>query len=234
MLNLHINGKIVNMNEQAAVILGASGLTGNHLLNEILKDEHFSSVKILVRTKLSINHPKLQQVIVDFNDLEDYRNKFGKGDCIFCCIGTTQRKVKGDKAAYEKTDRDIPLNAARIGVANGFKKFLVVSSAGADRSSSNFYLRLKGKTENDIKQFLFESISIFRPSMLLGKRYESRPGERIAQLVMQALSFLFVGPFKKYHPVNAKDVAKAMIAESKKTNPGIHILEYKEIMNSIK
>jgi len=217
------------MNEQMAVVIGASGLIGNNLVEQMLNDGSFGKVRVLVRRKLAFNHPKMEQVIVDFNDFNDFKNNFGTGDAIFCCIGTTQKKVKGDKAEYEKIDHDIPVNAAGIGSTNGFKKFLIVSSVGAEASSGNFYLQLKGKTENDITQFGFKSISIFRPSMLLGKRKELRPAEKIGQVFMQALSFLFIGSLKKYHPINAGDVARAMIAESKKEKTGIYILEYQKI-----
>ena len=217
------------MSEQTAVIIGASGLIGSHLVEQMLYDEHFSTVRILVRSRLAFNHPKLQQVIVDFDDFDNYADNFGIGDIIFCCVGTTQNKVKGDKIAYTKVDHDIPVNAAQIGINNRFKKFLVASSIGANPISNNFYLNLKGKMEKDIKQFPFKSISIFRPSILLGKRNESRPGEKIGQIFMKAFSFLLIGSIKKYRPVKAEDVAKAMIAESKKEESGIHILEYQEI-----
>ena len=217
------------MNEQTAVIIGASGLIGNHLVEQMLPDEYFSTVRVLVRRSLPVNHPKLQQAIVDFNDMDDYTDKFGKGDIIFCCVGTTQKKVKGDKIAYEKVDHDMPVNAAQIGIDNDFRKILIVSSIGANPISNNFYLRLKGKMEKDVKQFPFKSISIFRPSILLGKRNESRPGEKIGQIFMQAFSFLLIGSIKKYRPVKAENVAKAMIAESKKEGLGIHILEYHEM-----
>ena len=222
------------MNEQAAVIIGASGLIGTELIEQMLHDDHFSTVRVLVRRKLAISHPKLQQEIIDFNDLADYTNKFGRGDSIFSCIGTTQKKVKGDKAAYEKIDHDIPVHAAQIGLGNGFKKFLIVSSVGADASSSNFYLQLKGKTENDIKRFAFESISFFRPSMLLGKRNESRPFENLLQGGISFISSFLFGSLVKYHSIKARDVADAMIAESKQTKPGIHILEYTDMMKLIR
>lgn len=222
------------MNEETAVVIGASGLIGSHLVEELLKDNYFVTVRVLVRKKLEFNHPKLQQVVVDFNNINDYSIKFGKGDVIFSCIGTTQKKVNGDKAAYEKIDHDIPVNAARIGITNGFKKFLIVSSVGADASSSNFYLRLKGKTEDTVKQLPFNSISIFRPSMLLGKRNEHRPFENILQGSIKLISSFLWGSLQKYHSIYAIGVAKAMIAESKKTNAGLHIIEYKEMMELIR
>ena len=94
---------------------------GTHLTQLILNVDYFTEVRILVRRKTFLNHPKLKEVIVDFDDLADYENKFGEGEIIFSCIGTTQKKVKGDNVLYEKIDHDIPVNAARIGFKKGFK-----------------------------------------------------------------------------------------------------------------
>ena len=100
-----------------------------------------------------------------------------------------EKKVEGDKSLYEKIDHDIPVNAAEIGISHHFKKFLIISAVGANKNSSNFYLKLKGKTENSLKRFPFESLSIFEPSLLNGKRQETRFAEKIAETVMDLLSF---------------------------------------------
>ncbi len=221
------------MNGQTAVVLGATGLIGNLLVEELLKDNYFSCVRILIRKPPVLNHPKLQQEIVNFDEDNDFTEKFGEGDVIFCCIGTTQKQVKGDNEAYKKIDFDIPVNAARIGVLKKFKKYLLVSSVGANANSSNFYLHLKGKVENTIRQFTFESISFFRPSMLLGKRNKLRHGDTVLQLLMKIFSMFLFGPLKKYHAIEAKDVAKAMIAESKRDSTGVNIYEYEQIKRSI-
>jgi uncharacterized protein YbjT (DUF2867 family) len=222
------------MNEQTALVIGASGLTGSFVVDELLKDSSFKLVRVLVRNNLEINHPKLQQQIVNFNDINDYTENFGFGDVIFCCIGTTQKKVKGDKNLYEKIDFEIPINAARMGIVNKFKKFLIVSAVGANEHSSSFYLKLKGKTENALKQFAFESISIFRPSMLLGERKETRPGEKVMQHLMKNISGLFSGSYKKYRVIYASDVAKAMVKKGKINDSGISILQYTEMMELAK
>ena len=103
------------MNKQTAVVIGATGLIGSHVVEELLKDDTFTIVRTLTRKPLTIIHPKLQQRMVNFNDMDDYKEKFGEGDVIFCSIGTTQKKVQGDKAAYNKVDYDIPVNAAQMG-----------------------------------------------------------------------------------------------------------------------
>ena len=219
------------MNELTAVVIGASGLTGNLVVEELIKDASFKTVRLLVRKPVTKIHPKIKQQIVDFNDFNDYEKKFGEGDVIFCCIGTTQKKVKGDKILYEKIDHDIPVNAAKIGIAHHFKKFIIISAVGANENSSNFYLKLKGKTENSLKEFPFESLSIFQPSLLNGKRKENRMGETIAQTLMDILSFLLLGPLQKYKAIGANNVAKAMVYESKQQKTGTHYYQYTEMMD---
>ena len=221
------------MKELTAVVIGATGLTGSLLVEELIKDSDFKTVRTLVRTPADINHPKLEQRIVNFNDLNDYTQKLGEGDIIFCCVGTTQKKVHKDKDAYKKVDYDIPVKAAEIGIAKGFKQFLIVSAIGANENSSNFYLSLKGKTENKIKQFPYVGIGIFQPSILNGNRKENRIVERIAQTAMDLLSFLLLGPLKKFRAIGANNVAKAMLQASKKQTPGIHYYQYADMMHLV-
>jgi len=218
------------MNDLTAVIIGASGLTGNLVLEELLRDNDFKTVRILVRRTVKIIHPKLEQEIVNFNNLDEYTKKFGEGDVIFCCIGTTQKKVKGDKELYKQIDYDIPRNAASIGIAKGFKKFLIVSAIGANENSSNFYVSLKGKIENTLKQFHFDSVDIFQPSLLNGNRNETRVLEKMIQGVMDIVSFLFLGPLKKYHAIGADNVAKSMVYAARQNKSGVHYYTYQEMM----
>jgi uncharacterized protein YbjT (DUF2867 family) len=222
------------MRELTALVIGATGLTGSLLVEELLKDGDFKNVRILVRSSTDLTHPKLEQRVVNFNDINDYTQKFGEGDIIFCCVGTTQKKVNKDKAAYTKVDYDLPVNAADIGISRGFKQFLIVSAIGANENSSNFYLRLKGKTENRLKQFPFVSIGIFQPSILNGNRKENRAGEKLAQIIMDLLSFLLLGPLKKFRAIGANNVAKAMIKASKKQTAGIHYYQYAEMMQLVR
>ncbi|MEO8962164.1 MAG: semialdehyde dehydrogenase, partial [Ginsengibacter sp.] len=135
---------------------------------------------------------------------------------------------------YTKVDYDIPVNAAEIGISKGFKQFLIVSAIGANENSSNFYLSLKGKTENKLKQFPFISIGIFQPSILNGNRKESRIGERFAQIIMDLISFLLLGPLRKFRSIGANSVAKAMVQASKKQSPGIHYYQYPEMMSLVR
>jgi len=217
------------MHRKTAVVFGATGLIGEHLVDELLKNEHFIKVRILVRRPLSLEHPKADVQIVNFNDEKDIAAKLDIGDVIFCCIGTTRKKVKGNKTEYRKVDYDIPIITARLGVQHGFSQYLLVSAIGASPAAGNFYLQLKGCVEEDVTALPFEAIHIFRPSLLLGKREEFRFGERIAKAIIPALSFLFIGAWRKYKPINAADVAKAMVAAANKEHAGVHLYEYNEM-----
>ena len=214
-----------------ATIIGATGLIGNYLLEELLKDDDYDTVRILVRRPLELTHPRLEKKLVDFTDAESFRLALEGSDVVFSAIGTTQKKVKGDKTAYRKVDYDIAVNAARFCKLNGCSTFILVSSAGANSKSNNFYLKLKGEVEDAIKAVGLRSVYIMRPSMLIGDRKEFRFGEKIGTPVMKAISFLLPS---KYKPIHGRDVAKAMMSAAKKPDEGSFIWEYRAIKRSIK
>lgn len=214
------------MNQQTAVVLGATGLIGSHLLEQLLADDSFGIVRILVRKPVAVQHTKLQNVITDFANYEQYQKDLGTGDCIFCCIGTTNAQVKGNKTEYRKIDFDIPVNAARFGKEAGFQQFLIVTAASANSNSRIFYNRLKGEVEEVIATFSYQALHIFRPSFLLGNRAEQRMGERIVKSIFKAIAFLLPSSWK---PIEAADVAKAMIATAKKGKAGMNIYYFKEM-----
>lgn len=191
-----------------ATIIGSTGLIGGYLLELLLKDDHFNSIRVLVRRPFEPDHSKLEKKLVDFTDEESFRLALEGSNVVFCCIGTTQKKVKGDKEAYRKIDYDITVNAARFCKLNGCETFVFVSSVGANSKSNNFYLKLKGEIEDAVKVVGLKHVYIMQPSLLLGNRKESRLGEKVAQWVMPVFSFLIP---KKYRPVKARDVAKEMI-----------------------
>lgn len=198
-----------------ATIIGASGLIGGHLLELLLQDSYFDTVRILVRRPLSVTHPKLEKILVDFNDPESFRLAMEDSEAVFCAIGTTQKKVKGDKVAYRKVDFDIAVNAARFGKAGGCTSFALVSAVGANSKSSNFYLKLKGETEEAVQASGIPEIYIMRPSLLLGNRKEKRIAEKLAGIFMRPVAFILPA---RYRPVKASTVAKAMVDAVKKIN----------------
>jgi uncharacterized protein YbjT (DUF2867 family) len=191
-----------------ATIIGATGFIGGYLLEELLQDDYYNTIRILIRRPLELTHPKLEKKLVDFEDAESFRLTLEGSDVVFCAIGTTQKKVKGDKEAYRKVDFDITVNAAKFCKLNGCETFVFVSAVGANSKSNNFYLKLKGEVEDAVKAVGLKSVHIMRPSLLIGNRKEFRLGEKIAQRVMPLFSFLLP---KKYRPIHGRDVARDMI-----------------------
>jgi uncharacterized protein YbjT (DUF2867 family) len=199
----------IKTKEKTALVFGYTGLIGGILTNLLLEDERYKKVKVFSRKYIDIKHPKLEIVINNLENINEIEVEI-IGDDLFCCLGTTMKKA-GSKTEFEKVDFHLPVNIARIASRNGVNKFLVVSSIGAGKKSSGFYLRTKGKMEEAIVKFPFGQISIFRPSLLLGKRTEIRRGEVFGKFLALSMGFLLKGPFKKYRPIQAEKVARAMI-----------------------
>ena len=209
---------------RTALIAGATGLTGKHLLEFLLADARYASIHALVRKAALQADPKLSEHVIDFESLP----KLPKADDAFCCLGTTIKKA-GSQAAFRKIDFDYVLNFATAAKAAGVKRFLVVSALGANANSAVFYNRVKGEMENALKAMNFESLHIFRPSFLLGERTEARVGERLAIKVFSALAPLMIGPARKVRPVEAKAVARAMVLAASGSAIGTRVIESDEI-----
>ncbi len=215
-----------------ATLVGASGLIGTELLSLLLKDPYFSVIKIVVRKSTGIKDPKLQECLVDFTDKKALEDVVAGSSIVFCSVGTTRAKVKGDKAAYRKVDYDIPVAAARAANLHHASHFILVSAIGARSKSNNFYLQLKGEVEDLVEtQSSISGKHIFQPSLLLGSRKESRPGEKLGQVLMPFFSFLLMGSLKKYRAISSVDMAKAMLAVAKTSQAGIYRYTYSEIEN---
>lgn len=174
-----------------ATLIGATGLIGSHLLNLLLADEYFDSVRILIRRPMEFTHPKLEKKLVDFSDMESFRLALEDSNVVFCAIGTTQRKVKGDKEAYRKIDYDITVNAARFCKLNGCETFVFVSSVGANSKSNNFYLKLKGEIEEAVKK-CGTDICIYHAALLIIGQQERIPVRRKNSTVGDAGDFICV------------------------------------------
>ena len=175
--------------DQTATLIGASGLIGSHLLQLLLKDSTYSTVKIIVRRPQLLRDSKLQEIVIDFEDKKALEQAIAGSAVVFSAVGTTQKKVKGDKNAYRKVDFDIPVNAAKAAAKFGVYAFSLVSSVGANAANNNnFYLKLKGIVEEAVSKESIPQLHIMRPSMLLGDRKEKRFGESIAAVLMPLFS----------------------------------------------
>jgi uncharacterized protein YbjT (DUF2867 family) len=212
---------------KTALLIGSTGLIGSQLLQLLLESDQYSKVITFVKRDSAIEHPKLEQHIINFDKPESYQ-EWVIGDDFFCTIGTTINKA-GSKEAFRKVDFEYPQQFAKIAVEKKIKHFLIISSLGAAASSSNFYLKTKGEIEGFLKLSKLEKVSIVRPSLLLGNRSEFRLGEKVGAFFMETFSFIFVRNLKKYKPIQSAAVAKALFAIAQQNNDGFLIYESDKI-----
>ncbi|WP_036603074.1 NAD(P)H-binding protein [Olivibacter sitiensis] len=204
-----------------AIILGASGLVGSHLLPLLLASDSYDKVIAIVRKDLDTKHEKLQQVHATVDTLKEVADAL-VGDVVFSCIGTTKSKTP-DLEEYYRIDHDYPLQLAAIALENGAQYFHLVSAMGADAHSRIFYSRMKGELERDILGLPFNGIHIYRPSLITGDRNEKRSLEDVSSTVMDFINPVLVGPLKKYQSIEAEIIAKAMYNKSVQKIDGNHI-----------
>lgn len=195
--------------KKTAIILGASGLTGGLLLEKLIVDDRYESIKLFSRSRIKGLPNKVKQYIGDLLELEQFKNDF-TGDEVYCCIGTTAKKTP-DKSLYRDIDYGIPVAAAKLAKANGINTFLVISAMGANKKSSVFYNRTKGEMEQEVLNQAIPRTSILRPSLIGGERNEQRLLEKIGLVVFKVIQPLFIGPLKKYRIINADSIAQAML-----------------------
>ena len=195
---------------KTALLFGASGLVGSHVLSQLISNNNYSKIKLFVRSSIDISDPKIEIIQTDFNNLENHREDI-KGDDCFFCIGTTKQNSP-DKSEYRRVELEVPKQIAQIAKSNLVNSFVFVSSGYADPKSSGDYLKFKGEVEEELKKLNFPKLGIMRPSFLLGDRKEKRIGEKIGIFVFKLLSPLFLGPLKKMKPIHSAIVAKGMIA----------------------
>jgi len=208
---------------RTALVAGASGLVGGHLLRLLLEDRDYERVTSLGRRELPLTHKKLAQRVVDFDRLAEVADVPRVHD-VFCCLGTTIRKA-GSQEAFRKVDYGYPLELARVAVRHRASQFLLVTALGANPGSRIFYNRVKGEVEEAVRRLQFDGIHIFRPSLLVGKRAESRPAERLTVALVPLVSWAFVGPLRAYRPIRADRVARAMVRVAKEARRGVQVYE---------
>ena len=206
---------------RTAIIAGGTGLIGSHCVREL--PEKYDGVVSLVRRPSGIS----TEHVIDFDRMENVR--LDADADVFCALGTTIRKA-GSQEAFRRVDFEYVVGLARRAADCHARQFIVVSSVGADPASSNFYLRVKGEMERAVSALPLKAVHIFRPSLLLGDRQESRPAERVAIAAARVAGFAFAGPLRKYHPVDARTVASAMIAAALGDARGVRSYEHESIV----
>ncbi len=210
-----------------ALIVGSSGLVGQHCLEHLLENDEDDVVFSFVRKEQSISHPKLKQKVIDMGKIEEYLDQF-EADDVYCSLGTTMKKA-GSKAKFIRVDYNYVVRLARLSAVKNAKNFCVVSAVGADPGSKIFYNKVKGEMENTLKKIDLPAVHVFRPSFLLGKRRETRFWEKVGSVTMRVLSPLMIGPLDKYRPSKGDDVAKAMIKAANEHREGFNVYDHGDI-----
>ena len=195
--------------KKTAIILGATGLTGNSLLQKLIEDERYDQIKLFSRSKIEGLPNKVTQYIGDLLQLDQFKADF-TADEVYCCIGTTAKKTP-NKELYKQIDYGIPVATAKLCKENGIPTLLVISAMGANKNSNVFYNKTKGEMEREVLKQNLKNTVILRPSLIGGDRSERRLLEKIGLTIFKVIQPLLIGSLKKYQIINAESIAQAML-----------------------
>ena len=199
---------------QHILIAGATGLTGEHLLDRLLSEPTVARVLAPTRRPLAA-HPHLENPVGELQSLLPQLS--GQVDTAFCCLGSTIKQA-GSQDAFRAIDHDLILAFARRARELGARHLVVISALGANPKSSVFYNRVKGETEEALKAMGWPQLTIARPSLLLGARHEFRLGERLAAPLLRWLP-------GKYRGIDACALARALWRLALEEEDGIRVIE---------
>jgi uncharacterized protein YbjT (DUF2867 family) len=189
-----------------AIVLGATGLVGTALLHQLLEDNSYGTVKIFTRRSTNMRHPKIEEHIVNFDEPHTWKHLV-TGDVLFSAFGTTLKKA-GSKEAQYRIDYTYQYNTAKAAAENGVPTYILISAAGSSANSPVFYSKMKGELERDVKELTFEHIHILRPGLLSGSRPEPRAMEKVADVMLQAVSA--IPGLHSLKPIKSYVLARAM------------------------
>lgn len=215
--------------QRTALLAGATGLVGGHLLQRLLAHPRYGQVIAVSRKEFGIEHPKLRPLITSFDAIEAAIAGLGEtADDAFCALGTTI-KAAGTREAFRRVDFGYVVAFAQAARAAGARRLMFVSAIGASARSAIFYSRVKGEAEEALAALGYPALHIFRPGLLLGHRAESRPPEALGMALTPFLNPLMRGPAKAYRGIPAETVAAAMIAAAGTERSGRHIHTYADM-----
>ena len=215
--------------KRTALVVGATGVVGSYCVEYLASDNNYDKVILLLRRKLEINSKKVIQHVIDFDNIQQYHSII-KADDIFCCIGTTAKKVK-DKKEYYKIDVTYPYEIGKIALENHAKQYLIVTAVGANSRSSSYYLKFKGQVEELLIDLHYPVSHFFRPSLIIGNRSEFRIFEKLFIGITKLTSLLMVGKLRKYKPLHGWQIAKSMVKNAKTLKEGVFVHHYSEILD---
>ena len=214
------------MQNKVAVVIGATGLVGHHLVEQLTAENHIEKVITLTRRPITYNNGKVVNYVVDFNNLTQHADLL-KADVLFSCLGTT-KKAAGSIGEQRKVDFDYQLQIAKLAASMAVNHYVLVSSSGANAHSNSAYLKMKGELEDAVKTLTFKRISIIQPSLLLGKRdNDFRISEKLGSVLLPILCML--PGLKKFKPIAGQQVAKKMSNISKQSGDGVEYFKLDEL-----
>jgi uncharacterized protein YbjT (DUF2867 family) len=213
---------------KTAVVIGATGLVGKALVDQLAQAPHVDKVIAVTRRHIENTSPKVANEVVDFDQLQNHASAFS-GDFLFSCLGTTIAQA-GSIEAQRKVDFDYQLNAARLAANCGVERYLLVSSAGAKAKSNNPYLKMKGELEEEVLKLPFKRISIFQPSLLLGERNHFRPAEKVASLIVPVIAL--IPGLRRFRGIRGDQVARKMVEVSRTAGPAREVFKLDEVFPS--
>ncbi|ADI00716.1 NAD-dependent epimerase/dehydratase family protein [Salisediminibacterium selenitireducens] len=212
-----------------AVIAGASGMVGTRLVKALIEKQTYDEIHLISRRRtLFHRNPLITEHIVHFDELDRASYVFEEGDHVFVLLGTTMKQA-GSKANFVRVDYTYPLKLAELAKAGKAAQFLTVTAMGANRDSTFFYNRVKGRFEDELIKMKLPALHIFRPSLLIGERNDVRPGEKAAEVVARPLMKWMTGRLEKYRPVEGEQLADAMLTVAGLERTGFYLYESDDI-----
>ena len=217
-----------NSKKNEVAVFGATGLIGSILIKYLKQFSKFKKINLVLRSPVDLKGENVKIHKIDLFKKSEILHSLNTSKVVFVAIGTTLSKVKGNKDKYRRIDFGITKDIADSCKELGIDKLILVSSSGANLKSKSFYLNLKGSIEKYVTDLNLKSVSILRPSLLLGKRNEKRFVEKLAQIAIPKISFFMPS---KYKAIKAETVVKAMLQLSITESKGVKIFHYKEIID---
>jgi len=201
------------------MLVGATGLVGGQVLQQLLDDDRCDAVVAPTRRPLGLSAPALFNPVVDFEQLPLDAGWWAV-DAVICALGSTIRQA-GSREVFARIDHDYPLQVATQAKADGAHAFVLNSAMGADPGSRIFYNQVKGRLEQDLRGLGYPSLTLVRPGLIGGDRSERRTGEHLASLVLGAL-----GPVlpRAWRINPAERIAAAMVDAALEPRPGVQIV----------
>ena len=209
---------------KTALVVGATGAVGREIVRGLCKNENYDKIIVWARRELNFSHEKLETQIIDFDEIKDMPPR--EIDEIFCALGTTMKQA-GSRGQFYKVDVSYPVNIAKWGIASGVRRFVLISSQGANERSRFFYLRAKGKAEKKIAALKYDSVQIARLPAIKSEREQVRMGELFTIWLFGLLPKFIL---TNYRPMSAQDIAAAAIAAAQTDAKGVQIYHPREFI----